>query len=83
VKWPFLACSYRSPTLEGFTGRPPIIATLTRMSDHPYDGRIVIDWRRVADAPPDDFDWRSTPERSGLMTDEEISRLLKEIAKRI
>jgi len=53
------------------------------MPDQPYDGRIVIDWRRVANAPPDDFDWRITPEPSGQITDEEISRLLKEIADRI
>jgi hypothetical protein len=32
------------------------------MSDRPYDGRIVIEWARVADAPPDDFDWRITPD---------------------
>ena len=48
------------------------------MSDQPYEGRIVIDWRRVAGRPPDDFDWRVTPEPAGLLTDEEISRLLVE-----
>ena len=53
------------------------------MPDQPYDGRIVIDWRRVANASPDDFDWHVTPEPPGLMTDEEISRLLKEISERI
>lgn len=53
------------------------------MSDRPYDGRIVIEWARVADAPPDDFDWRITPDPKGLLTDEEMSRLLKEISERI
>jgi hypothetical protein len=48
------------------------------MSDQPYDGRIVIDWRRLADTPPADFDWRVTPEPAGL-----TSRLLKQIAQRI
>jgi hypothetical protein len=43
----------------------------------------MIDWRRVAEAPSDDFDWRITPEPSGLMSNEEISRLLREIADRI
>jgi hypothetical protein len=61
----------------------PITATLRLMPDEPYDGRIVIEWRRVANTPPDNFDWRLTPEPSGLMTDLESSRLLKEIADRI
>ena len=53
------------------------------MADEPYDGRIVIEWRRVASAPPDDFDWRITPEPPGRLTDEETSRLLAEIAERL
>lgn len=52
------------------------------MQQKPLDGRIVIEWRRVADAPPDDFDWRVTPEPPGL-SDDELSRLLKEIADRL
>ena len=36
------------------------------MPDRPSDGRIVIEWARVADAPPDDFDWRITPDPKGL-----------------
>lgn len=60
-----------------------ILGTLLRMSDQPYDGRVVIDWRRVADAPPNDFDWRVTTEPSGSMSDQEIARLLEEVAERI
>lgn len=30
------------------------------MPEHPYDGRVVIDWGRVADAPPEEFEWRVT-----------------------
>jgi hypothetical protein len=60
-----------------------IIATLPGMPDKTYECRIVIDWRRVANAPPIDFDWRITPEPPGPMTDGEISRSLKEIAERI
>jgi hypothetical protein len=40
------------------------------MADETYDGRIVIEWRRVATTAPDDFDWRITPESPGRLTDE-------------
>ncbi len=53
------------------------------MADETYDGRIVIGWRRVATTTPDDFDWRITPEPPGRLTDEEMSRLLAEIAERM
>jgi hypothetical protein len=52
------------------------------MPDEPLEGRIVIEWNRVADGPPDDFDWKVSLEPPGL-PDEEVSRLLAEIAQRI
>jgi hypothetical protein len=52
------------------------------MSEIPVEGRIVIEWTRVADEPPDDFDWKVNLEPPGL-PDEEVSRLLAEIAQRI
>jgi hypothetical protein len=52
------------------------------MDDIPLNGRIVIEWERVSAPPPDDFDWRVKLEPPGL-TDEDVSRLLAEIAKRV
>ena len=52
------------------------------MPDNQSEGRIVIEWKRVADAPPDDFDWKISLEPPGL-PDEDVSRLLAEIAQRI
>ena len=57
------------------------------MHEEPPSGRIVIEYWRIADARPEgseselEFDWRVTPEPTGL-TDDEISRLLGEISTR-
>lgn len=53
------------------------------MPDRPYDGRILIEWARVTEDPTDEFDWRITLDPNGLLTDDEMSRLLKEISERI
>lgn len=52
------------------------------MAEKPSSGHIVIEWRRIGDSPPDDFDWRVELEPPGL-PDEKVSRLLGEIAERI
>jgi len=52
------------------------------MPDKPSEGRIVIEWKRVPEAaPPNDFVWKVDLEPPSL-SDEEISRLLGEIAQR-
>jgi hypothetical protein len=58
------------------------------MHEEPPSGRIVIEYWRIADAPTEgsdwelEFDWRVTPEPTGELADDEISRLLGEISKR-
>jgi len=52
------------------------------MADILLSGRILIEWKRVSDAPPDEFDWSVKLDPPGL-PDEDLSRLLAEIAERI
>lgn len=52
------------------------------MAEKPLSGRIVIEWRRTGDKPPDEFDWRVELDPPGL-PDEDVSRPLAEIAARI
>jgi hypothetical protein len=57
------------------------------MTETPSCGCIVIEWRRVGDAPEsaddasEEFDWKVNLEPPGL-PDEDVSRLLAEIAER-
>jgi hypothetical protein len=53
------------------------------MADETHCGRLIIEWNRNGQPPPDDLDWRVRPEPPGALTDEEISRLLREISDRM